>query len=184
MALIIRDNIFQKREADFLQQEVKDRIPYLKQWFYDESMIYRLSLDDYYKQNRANSPALQFIPKVFNNELKDEIQKIEDYAFHRMSLKYEFDTFLTQFREEDILYRWHKDSTEAEPRIFMSWIYYVNDDFEGGILHYKKDGEEIPVTPKKNRIVLLPANIPHMISPIKYNEGQNIRTTLNGFMYM
>lgn len=43
---------------------------------------------------------------------------------------------------------------------------------------------DLTVTPKDNRLVLLPAYLRHHIKPAKYREdhGDYYRTTLNGFL--
>jgi len=183
MVVFIKDNVFDKRKRDYIAVEIAQRIPDCKDLFYDRVMLHRVSFDQFYS-NRTKSPCLSFIDRIFKQDIIPEIDEIEEFAFRRMLFPFTYYTFLTLFREEGRQVDWHRDTCVNQERFFMSWIYYINNDFDGGVLHYMDKGKEIEIQPKPNRLVLIPGHIDHMVSACHYGKGQNVRTTINGFFEM
>ena len=75
-------------------------------------------------------------------------------------------------------FEWHIDSILPTYRI-ANFIYYLNDDFEGGELElsYKGDTEvDVIITPKKNTLVIIPSDMWHRVRPVI--DGH--RKTING----
>lgn len=66
-------------------------------------------------------------------------------------------------------YKYHTDHCIEIPRT-LSFIYLINDDYEGGDLCFQTpDGsEEITIAKKKNSIIMWPSNFlyPHCVKPV------------------
>lgn len=96
-------------------------------------------------------------------------------------------------------YYWHLDSgmdhvkdgeTVAVKNRICNWIYYLNDDFDGGELNlcYDKNIEinnendfnelkiDMKITPKENTLVIMPSDMWHRVNPV--TKGK--RKTING----
>ena len=67
-------------------------------------------------------------------------------------------------------YDWHVDHSKKAPRM-MSIILFINDDYEGGGLRFRKNqsDEGWIAEPKANRIVMWPSNFmfAHKVEPVK-----------------
>lgn len=67
-------------------------------------------------------------------------------------------------------YKFHVDHGAATPRT-LSFIYFVNNDFEGGNLKFKLVGSEgeTVIENKPNRLVIWPSNFmyPHCVTPVE-----------------
>ena len=67
-------------------------------------------------------------------------------------------------------YRQHVDSGHSAPRT-LSFIYLVNDDYEGGelIFNLPKEDETFKIFPKKDRLLVWPSNFlyPHKVEPVR-----------------
>lgn len=183
MTVYIEDDFFDERQLDFILKEVRDRTNELRPCFFGETMIHRILLDETYSDS-SKSPCLTFFGQKFNVDLVDKIKDIEEYPYYKMRHPFGFNTFISQFREEDRRYKWHTDGEADAPRTFMSFVYYVNSDFKGGVLTYREGGKEIEVLPVENRFVLIPANVKHSITQVYYDKQHNFRTTVNGFLYV
>jgi len=74
-------------------------------------------------------------------------------------------------------YDFHVDHGETIPRT-ISLIFFVNDDYEGGNLIFKKPNgpEQLSIEKKKNTLVIWPSNFlyPHGVSPVKSGERLSV----------
>jgi hypothetical protein len=66
-------------------------------------------------------------------------------------------------------YEFHIDHGTSTPRT-LSMIYFVNDDYEGGELHFKlwKEDKIMKIEKKSNRLIIWPSNFmyPHAVQPV------------------
>lgn len=66
-------------------------------------------------------------------------------------------------------YKFHIDHGFAIPRT-LSMIYFINDDYEGGDLHFKiwKENKILQIDKKSNRLIIWPSNFmyPHAVQPV------------------
>jgi len=71
--------------------------------------------------------------------------------------------------EEGGHYRLHSDHAETIPRT-LSFIYIINDDYEGGDLVFvtPRGTKECKMLKKKNSLIIWPSNFlfPHMVTPV------------------
>jgi len=66
-------------------------------------------------------------------------------------------------------YKFHIDHGSTTPRT-LSMIYFINDDYEGGDLHFKlwKENKIIKIDKKYNRLIIWPSTFmyPHAVQPV------------------
>jgi len=181
-----KKNFLNDRDFKLVENEVLSYKDVYIPLYFGETQIYRIDLDEIFRNRREESAILSIIySNLYDKELISEVSKYDDLAFKLYGLPHKYHTFLSQMRESKE-YREHDDIHGGLEwnKQFMSWIYYMNDDFEGSELVVKVNDEEIIIKPEKNKLILLPAYRRHSINKPIYNEGSNFRTTINGFMYI
>jgi len=72
-------------------------------------------------------------------------------------LKYEISQKLT----------WHSDDGKSHPAT-ISFVYYINDDYEGGEIQFRDLLDKIPIKPEKNSLIIFPsdAKYVHRVLPV------------------
>jgi|TARA_R110000851_G_scaffold176612_1_gene323309 Rps23 Pro-64 3,4-dihydroxylase Tpa1-like proline 4-hydroxylase len=163
----------------------------LKESTYKTTMKYcRVNLDDYYDDDRSKSDIIKIIhTKLFNEKMYSNIPETEE-LLKMIPLSSNSECQYTVYKPGG-LYSWHIDSMLTEiyytrPFRMANYIYYLNDDFEGGELNISFNKNkyvntetltgDLVITPKKNTLVIMPADAWHMVSPIIKGE----RRTING----
>tara|TARA_R110000823_G_C15711779_1_gene477649 strand:- start:46 stop:672 length:627 start_codon:yes stop_codon:yes gene_type:complete len=153
----------------------------------------RVYLDFHYADNRDTSDILKIIQdNLFNKKIYNIIPMTEEL----LKLIPLSDTSECQYTVYPIggSYDWHIDDYVydyySRPFRIANYIYYTNDDFDGGELHisYKKNIDttkknctdelvaDLIIVPKKNTLVIMPSNAWHTVTPITKGE----RRTVNG----
>tara|TARA_R110000744_G_scaffold53106_1_gene113567 strand:+ start:1576 stop:2163 length:588 start_codon:yes stop_codon:yes gene_type:complete len=105
-----------------------------------------------YWHSKIKEKVLEYVDEL--NIIKIPLENINSIAI----LKYEKGGY----------YKFHTDHCRAEPRT-LSFIYFLNDDYEGGDLLFKLDGIDHKVEKKQNRAILWPSNFmyPHTVTPVE-----------------
>lgn len=62
---------------------------------------------------------------------------------------------------------WHSDDGASHPSV-VSFVYYINDDYEGGEIQFKDKAYSIPIKPKKDSLIIFPssADYIHRVLPV------------------
>jgi hypothetical protein len=62
---------------------------------------------------------------------------------------------------------WHSDDGEVHPCL-ISFVYYINDDYEGGEIEFKEKLDGIPYKPEANSLIIFPSSsdYTHRVLPI------------------
>jgi Rps23 Pro-64 3,4-dihydroxylase Tpa1-like proline 4-hydroxylase len=163
----------------------------------------RVYLDDYYVDNRDKSNILKIIhANLFNEKIYNKIPVTEE-LLKMIPISDHSECQYTVYPKGGS-YSWHTDYNidryYSRPFRIANYIYYLNDDFDGGELHisYKKDSvngvdkllteainytdmtaglkSDIIIVPKKNTLVIMPSDAWHTVTPI--TKGK--RRTING----
>ena len=145
------DDIFSIYERDFVDASINDK-EYNKELrsctvfslFNDVSEIH---LKDY-----------QIAKVKLNNKINDELSGafldyIKQFDF---KVKEREPWEILRYAETQKL-TWHNDNGASHPCI-MSFVYYLNDDYEGGEIQFKDHLDSIPYKPKANSLIMFPAN--------------------------
>lgn len=122
----------------------------------------------------------------WSNILKNIIANTNIRYIHDMKFAY---NPVTQIENTTLLrygpgghYVLHVDDCLKFHRV-LSFIMFVNDDFEGGelIFGHCDHKEHMTIKPKKNRVVFFPSNFayPHKVSPIKKGIRYTVVSWLN-----
>ena len=162
------------------------------------SLFSRIYLDKYYENNRDKSDILKIMQsKIFSNMTYNKMGK-KEILMNLIPFSTNNETQYTVY-EEGGKYLWHIDSEPITRLDFTrlrisNYIYYINDDFEGGELElsYKKDVEyegefynappfvelsaDKVIIPKKNTLIIIPSDMWHRVKPITRGK----RRTING----
>jgi len=81
-----------------------------------------------------------------------------------------------QYKETDH-YTYHHDSAPNTPRTF-SFIFFVNENFEGGELAFQNPNGtgEYTIPKKENRMIIWPSSFlfPHKVMPVKNGERYSV----------
>lgn len=179
-----KKNFLNDRDFKLVIEEITKLSDEFTPFYYGETQIYRINLDQRFIDNRSESAILSLIhTRLFDKKMIEEVSANNDLAFMLFSFPHRYTTVISQMREERS-YRPHTDMHSGNDwnRNFLSWIYYINDDFNGGELVIETDEGEVTVNPEKNKLVLLPSYRLHKVNKPIYDKGQNFRTTINGFM--
>tara|TARA_R110002051_G_scaffold73626_2_gene133848 strand:+ start:83 stop:736 length:654 start_codon:yes stop_codon:yes gene_type:complete len=163
----------------------------------------RVYVDMYYDGNRDKSNILKIIQaKLFNEKMYNKIPTTEA-LLKMIPLSNHSECQYTIYNKGGS-YSWHTDYNidryYSRPFRVANYIYYLNDDFDGGELHisYKKDSvngvdkiltekinyadmtagltSDIIIVPKKNTLIIMPSDAWHTVTPI--TKGK--RRTING----
>jgi len=162
------------------------------------SLFSRIYLDKYYENNRDKSDILKIMQsKIFSNMTYNKMGK-KEILMNLIPFSTNNETQYTVY-EKGGKYLWHIDSEPITRLDFTrlrisNYIYYINDDFEGGELElsYKKDVEyegefynappfvelsaDKVIIPKKNTLIIIPSDMWHRVKPITRGK----RRTING----
>ena len=94
------------------------------------------------------------------------IEYLRNYQFENLSVKPIDMQFLKY--EDSGHYKYHVDAGDINRTI--SLIYFVNDDYDGGILQFRNPSNPIDITIEKvaNRAIVWPSNFlyPHKVTPV------------------
>lgn len=101
------------------------------------------------KINKNLAPAIIDYIKEYNIRLKEK----ESWEI----LRYQESQKLT----------WHSDDGEAHPCL-ISFVYYINDDYQGGEIEFKEKLGGIPYKPEANSLIIFPSSSDyiHRVLPI------------------
>jgi len=180
--VIQEHDVFTDEQVELIHEEIRAIKFHVKPFYFGKNRIHRIDLDALFKSNRNASPMLQYAYSViYGEKITEKIKNTLDLAYNKMIGRHQYSTVYSEYRESQE-YSWHVDA-ERDSNVFMSFIIYLNNDFEGGELVIKFDKEELIVKPEVNKLVLMPAYLMHKINPIKYNDKSNYRTTINGFLH-
>ena len=156
------------------------------------SLFSRIYLDKYYENNRDKSDILKIMSSNIFTDLTYNKMGKKEMLMNLIPFSTNNETQYTVY-EQGGKYLWHIDSEYPSMRI-ANYIYYMNDDFEGGELElsYKRDvkyeGEfynappfvelsaDKVIIPKKNTLVIMPSDMWHRVKPIIKGK----RRTING----
>lgn len=91
-----------------------------------------------------------------------------------------------RFTSFAVIHRWkpgtdmyaHRDRTEGAETIRYGFVFYVNDGYQGGEIHYPDYG--ISIKPERNMLVMHPGDILHGVHPV--TEG--IRVNMTAFAHV
>ena len=160
---IIKDleNIFNVYEKNFVDASINDK-EYNKELrsctvfslFNDVSEIH---LKEYQLEKaKLNDKINHELSGAFLDYIKDLGLKIKERESWEI-LKYEQTQKLT----------WHNDNGESHPCL-ISFVYYINDDYEGGEIQFKDKLDSVPYKPKANSLIIFPSdeNHIHRVLPI------------------
>ncbi len=185
--LVVAEDVFDPREYEMVEKEIASLRQFIEPTYHGSDVtLYRAVLDQLYG-DRKRSFILQILPeKLYSRSVLDQTDTIMDLCYTLLNKQHKFSTALTEMRS-DTDYRTHTDTGSGVgwTQIFMSWIWYYNPQPElfthGDLIVEDLD---LTITPKDNRLVLLPAYLNHRITPAIYAEGSGeyYRTTLNGFL--
>tara|TARA_R110000744_G_scaffold262942_1_gene377444 strand:+ start:471 stop:1085 length:615 start_codon:yes stop_codon:yes gene_type:complete len=154
------------------------------------SIYSRLYIDRYYENNRDESKLIHTIKSNLFNQKNYNI--IDDLVREPLLRLIPFTNYHeTQYTvyEQGGKYVWHIDSSVPHNRV-ANFIYYLNDNFEGGELElsYSRDiditgdsKQHTPplsnmIIPKKNTLIIMPSDMWHRVKPITNGK----RRTING----
>jgi Rps23 Pro-64 3,4-dihydroxylase Tpa1-like proline 4-hydroxylase len=195
------DNLFNNSMKKLIDNETITLDKYLKneQRNRNDKIIHnysRVYLDDYFNNNRNQSKIIQIIESVLFTSVWSKY-KGGEVLLNLIPYTNSHETQYTVY-ETGGEYNWHLDSymdhgigkdVPVKNRI-CNWIYYLNDDFDGGELNlcYDKNTEinnesdfnkvkiDMKITPKENTLVIMPSDMWHKVNPV--TKGK--RKTING----
>jgi hypothetical protein len=124
-------------------------------------------------KNSVNQEAVFVINN--NSHSKNILQMIDKKVklFFRDEAKIDpFTTMLVYNQNEHKLL--HSDGHDY-PTMKNGILYYLNDDYEGGEVHYPT--LNITIKPKANSLIIHPANLPHEVFSVKTNSSRIVLTT-------
>ncbi len=159
----------------------------------------RIYIHDYYKNNRDKTKLISIISSnLFNGKLYNILDNLVREPLLRLIRFSTNDELQYTVYEQGGNYVWHVDSSKpnmnqlAPHNRVANFIYYLNDDFEGGELElsYSRDIDitvgdsgiihDPPISkiikPKKNTLVIMPSDMWHRVKPTTNGK----RRTLNG----
>lgn len=112
-----------------------------------------------------------YLVSFFNNSFLKYSEEIKDASIRSIEplqiLKYEKNCF----------YQQHVDHASEIPRT-VSFIFILNNDYEGGELVFKLQGKDFVIENKPNRLVIWPSTFlfPHEVRPVKKGIRYSIVT--------
>ena len=192
------DNLLTYKEMKSFESELLS-LNSLKQNFHSNnkfgelSNLSRVFMDKVYMKNRSDSFILNTLSlKLFSDLIFSKIGEVE-ILLRLIQFSNHHETQYTVYKKGG-KYHWHVDSAIDDIRNpktrVANYIFYMNDDFEGGELElsFKTDidiyDNKLPfnppvhmvITPKKNTLVIIPSDMWHRVKPITKGE----RRTVNG----
>lgn len=160
-------------KMNFIDFSNPERVINFHRWYIDESY-----------NNRSESHILTIFGKeLWNDRVQDAMSKSRNdlsFALHNLSDKHE--TQVTSYLDGNE-FEWHNDHHFANfwtGRI-ENWIYYLNDNVEGGELEIEDD-QIYTLKPVYNRLIIMPSYLKHRVKKVKTNQTKvmNGRLTING----
>lgn len=183
--ILVVENAFGPDDYARISREIEQLRPRISPTYHETDVVlYRAVLDEIYS-DRKSSFILQAIPTLlYSDEVVALAAEVDDLSYTLFGKQHKYTTVLTEMRG-DTDYRSHTDtgSDINWTQIFLSWIWYCNPEpekFSGGELVV--ENLDLSLSPKDNRLVLLPAYMNHRINPAVYSGEGYYRTTLNGFL--
>ena len=150
----------------------------------------RVYMDDFYDTDRTKSDTLKiFQSQIFSQSVYDKIPKFELLLKLIPSSNHHECQYTVYNKGGE--FKWHVDSNSTpKAHRLANFIYYLNDDFEGGKLElsFRTDIDsaltdhvcdlsvDLVVTPKKNTLIIMPSDMWHRVKPV--TKGK--RRTVNG----
>ena len=176
------DNILSDRDLKLVDEEIPKLTDKYTPRYFESTEIYRVDLDKVFSSDRQESSILGVMGGLLYGDIVDkDIVRSHDLSYTLYKMPHQYNTHLSQMRESTD-YRWHID-TSVDDVTFMSFIFYVNDNFKGGELIIDDGYKKHIIKPKRNTLILMPSHYLHKINSPKYDDGlENYRTTINGFM--
>jgi predicted 2-oxoglutarate/Fe(II)-dependent dioxygenase YbiX len=72
--------------------------------------------------------------------------------------------------EKGQMVTWHCDDGEVHPSK-VSFVYYINDDYEGGEIQFKNKVYNMPIKPSKDSLIIFPSGIDYIHRVLPVIEG-------------
>ena len=72
--------------------------------------------------------------------------------------------------EKGQMVTWHCDDGEVHPSK-VSFVYYINDDYEGGEIQFKNKVYTMPIKPSKDSLIIFPSGIDYIHRVLPVTEG-------------
>jgi len=106
-----------------------------------------------------------------NNKINDELSKA--FLDYIKELKFKIKErepweILKYLKNEKLT--WHNDNGDSHPCI-MSFVYYLNDDYEGGEIQFKDQLGGIAYKPKANSLIIFPSDEKHIHRVLPITNG-------------
>ena len=174
------DNLLQEKENNLFIKCIKDGL-----FKFDEAEVFDYGQQTKNKQTRTTDSCAFFnigasskTMIYWANKFKYVFaQKIKEYMTitNTKSNSTINDIQLLKYKEGGF-YKEHVDHCPNAPRN-LSFIYLVNDDYEGGELVFKLPyGKNISVEVNKNKLLIWPSNFlyPHQVNPVKKGEKYSL----------
>jgi len=182
MNVIIIDNFLKKEDFKLVKNEVEGNQHLINSTpkYKDTKQYLRWDIDRYYEGHRQDSDILKIIQEgLFQGKLAKEAKKYFEPPWIYLPVTTRHETQVTKYSTGNN-YMWHADNTGGR---LMNYILYMNDDFKGGQLAMsftdKKHIDSV-ITPKTNRLVVMPSFYWHKVKTIIKGE----RYTVNGHIGM
>jgi len=180
--IIIIDDFLSNVDFKLVQNEIKSNHHLIKEppAHQDTKQFLRWYVDRDYEGHRKDSDILRIMQReLFEGKFAREAKKHFEAPWIYLPVTTHHETQVTKYMKGNS-YMWHNDNHKG--RLF-NYILYMNDDFKGGelALSYtsKKHIDKI-VTPKTNRLVVIPSFYWHKVRTIL--DGN--RYTVNGHIGM
>ena len=72
--------------------------------------------------------------------------------------------------EKGQMVTWHCDDGEVHPSK-VSFVYYINDDYEGGEIQFKNKVYTMPIKPSKDSLIIFPSGTDYIHRVLPVTEG-------------
>ena len=118
-----------------------------------------------------------FLANYFEFICRNIVKKNEHKIFNNyFSVKY-FENFEILKYDKDHKFTCHKDHGSDHPRT-LSFVFILNDDYEGGDLIFHLKNKSLQVPRKPNQLIVFPSNgcFPHEVTPITKGTRYSVVT--------
>jgi|TARA_R100000482_G_scaffold24338_3_gene7251 predicted 2-oxoglutarate/Fe(II)-dependent dioxygenase YbiX len=156
----VKDNIFSFQEAKVYETNETDQAVNTNLRKTETCPFFNLGVESMTVVFWANK-----LKNIFNNALKDYAKITNTHIDAKVNtielLKYKVGGFFLQ----------HTDHVTKNPRA-ISFIYFLNDDYEGGDLIFRlPHGENLKINTKKNKLLVWPSNFLYPHEVMKVTKG-------------
>ena len=156
----VKDNIFTFQEAKVYETNETDQTVNTNLRKTETCPFFNLGVESMTVVFWANK-----LKKIFNNALRDYAKITNTYIDAKVNtielLKYKVGGFFLQ----------HTDHVTKNPRA-ISFIYFLNDDYEGGDLIFRlPHGENLKINTEKNKLLVWPSNFLYPHEVMKVTKG-------------